>query len=361
MRGLTKIKTVAAIFAMAGTPTILPKAEAACGSDHIPQYAYLANMNDDIVSVLDINTMQTVDLIKGFDSPYGIVVMPDDSKIYVDNAARLGRNNRYIAVVDNCTRQVLKEIPVSTVLPVSAITKDGSTVYITEIAKKQILRVDTTTDEIVRTYKVPDHVAIAIPSPQGDTLWVGTIRGRIHTISTDSGLPVGDPIDAPWSAGWLSFTPDGRKLIGVHAGPGIVSIIDVATRNVLALLDMGKGSFPEYGAVSPDGRFYWVTLGNGNVKVIDLERNSELITLEAGAFSFGVRFSPDGRRAFVTTVPHGSSLLFENAAISTLLLLGGFWNPAGEIVIYDTATFEEIGRVSTAGSPTIMSYAGSEG
>jgi DNA-binding beta-propeller fold protein YncE len=247
------------------------------------------------------------------------------------------------------------------VLPVSAIAKDGSTVYVAEVTKKHVLRIDTTTDEIVRTYTIPDLVAVAIPSHQNDTLWVGTVLGRIYTISTDSGLPVGEPIEVPWSAGWLSFTPDGKKLISVHAGPGIVLVIDVTTRKVLASLDMGKGSFPEYGAVSPDGRFYWVTLGNGDVKVIDLEKNSEIATLDAGAFSFGVRISPDGNRAFITTVPHGSSLLTKNAAILTFLLLGGFWNPAGEIVVYDTTTFEEISRISTAGSPTIMSYAGSEG
>lgn len=358
---LFRIVLSAIIFGVAGASVASERAEATCEMVQTPQYAYLANMNDDTVSVLDISTMQTVDQIEGFDSPYGIVSMPDESRIYVDNASKLVRKKRYVAVVDSCTRKIVKKIPVSTMLPVSAITKDGSTVYVAEVATKHVLRVDTATDEIVRTYSVPELIAVAIPSHQNDTLWIGTIFGHIYTVSTDTGLTVGKPIKVPWSVGWLSFTPDGKKLISVHAGPGIVSVIDVATREVLASLDMGKGSFPEYGAVSPDGLFYWVALGNGKVKVIDLQTNSELITLEAGEFSFGVRLSPDGLRAFVTTVPHGSNLITENAAILTFLLLGGFWNPAGEIVIYDTTTFEEIDRVPTAASPTIMSYAGAEG
>jgi DNA-binding beta-propeller fold protein YncE len=147
----------------------------------------------------------------------------------------------------------------------------------------------------------------------------------------------------------------------VHAGPGIVTLIDVATKTVKAKLDLGKNSFPEYGAISPDGRYYWITLGTGNVVVVDLETMTEVVTLETGAFSFGVRMSPDGQRAFVTTVPHSTKLLTESGAISTFLLLIGFWNPEGEIVIYDTRNFTELERVSTANSATIMAYAESEG
>lgn len=332
-----------------------------CDLSQVPRYAYLANMNDDLVSVLDIETMQTVDKIEGFDSPYGIVVMPDNSKFYVDNAAGLGMKKQYVSVVDTCTRQVLKEIPVAAPLPVSAISRDGSTVYIAEVLRRRVLRIDTTTDDIVNTYTFPDIVVIAIPSPDNKTLWVGTVTGQIFVVDTDDGLTVGKPIKAPWSAGWLTFTPEGDKLVSVHAGPGVVALIDVATKTVTAKLELGKNSFPEYGAISRNGRYYWITLGDGNVVVVDLETMTKVVTLETGAFSFGVRLSPDGQRAFVTTVPHSTKLLTEIGGISTFLLLAGFWNPEGEVVIYDTTSFTELDRVPTANSATIMAYAGAEG
>lgn len=332
-----------------------------CDLSQVPHYAYLANMNDGLVSVLDIETMQTVDKIDGFDSPYGVVVMPDNSKFYVDNAAGLGMKKQYVSVVDTCTRTVLKEIPVAAPLPVSAISRDGSTVYIAEVTRNRVHRIDTTTDEIVKTYTFPNIVVIAIPSPDNKTLWVGTVTGQIFVVKTDDGLSVGRPIKAPWSAGWLTFAPEGDKLVSLHAGPGVVALIDVATKTVTATLELGKESFPEYGAISADGRHYWITLGNGNVVVVDLETMTEVVTLETGAFSFGVRISPDGQRAFVTTVPHSTKLLTESGAISTFLLLVGFWNPEGEVVIYDTKSFTELARVPTANSATIMAYAGSEG
>jgi DNA-binding beta-propeller fold protein YncE len=270
-------------------------------------------------------------------------------------------SNQFVSIVDACTRETVKNIPVSSPLPVSAVTKKGDALYIAEVAKYRVHRVDTKTDEITFTYTIPDLVAVAIPSNEGDSLWVGTVLGKILTIDTNTGLPVGEPINVPWSAGWLSFTPDGKKLISVHAVPGTVLIIDVESRNVQTSLDMGANSFPEYGAISPDGRYYWVTLGNGEVKVIDLNSNSVRITLNTGSFSFGVKLSPDGSRAFVTTVPHTSNRPIESSAISTLLLLLGLWNPPGEIVTYDTTTFEEINRMPTGNSPTIMSYAGAGG
>jgi DNA-binding beta-propeller fold protein YncE len=226
---------------------------------------------------------------------------------------------------------------------------------------KRVHRIDTKTDTIVQSYTVPDRVAVAVPSHDGKQLWIGTIFGTIHTIDVGTGLPVGVPIKAPWSSGWLSFTPDGTKVVSVHAGPGRVAIIDVEKRMITSLLAMGRGSFPEYGAITPDGRHYWVALGNGSVKVMDLHSSREVVTLGAGMFSFGVRMSPDGARAFVTTVPAGSRRWFKSGAMCTALLLGGYWNPRGDIVIYDTATFAELGRMPTGGAPTIMSFAGAEG
>ncbi len=37
------------------------------------RHAYLANINDNTLRVLDLVTMATVDVMGGFDSPYGVV------------------------------------------------------------------------------------------------------------------------------------------------------------------------------------------------------------------------------------------------------------------------------------------------
>jgi DNA-binding beta-propeller fold protein YncE len=323
--------------------------------------AYLANINDDAVSVVDINSMQTLETISGFDSPYGVVVLPDNSKIYVDNAASMIPTRQYVAVLDGCSRKIIKKIPVSTLLPVSALTKKGDSLYMAEVLTKSILKIDTATDEVVRTYTVPNIVVVAIPNHDGDVLWVGTIGGKIYTLDTESGSLIGEPIDGPFSPGWLSFTPDGKTVVSVNAGADSVSFIDIASRTITGTLDMGSHSFPEFGAVTPDGKHYWVTLGNGKVKVISLETKQVVKTLDPGIFSFGVRISPDGTKAFITTMPYGSSTKSVSGFVTTVLLLLGAWNPPGDVVIYDTNTFEEIDRVQAGNTPTIMGYAGAEG
>ncbi len=324
-------------------------------------YAYLANINDHTVVVLDLETMETVDVIAGFDSPYGVVVTADGSKVYIDNAARLASNKQYVAVLDTSTRKVVKRIPVATRIPVSAITKRGDAVYMADVMHKRIHRIATDTDEVTQTYQVPGRVAVAIPSPDDRTLWVGTVGGKIHTLDTETGHAVGAPIKAPMSAGWLTFTPGGETLVSVHALPNSICIIDVETRQVMSTVHTGRGSFPEYGAMTPDGRQYWVTLGNGKVKVVDIGTSEELATLDAGSLAFGVRISPDGKRAFVTTMAPDAQRPSGSAAICTYKLLRGSWNPRGDLVTYDTTTFQELGRTSVGGAPTIMSYAGAEG
>lgn len=358
------IKTSRRISVFWGLLIALSASSAVTANCEFPQgqkFAYLANINDDTISVVDMNTMQTVEKIPGFDSPYGVVVLPDDSKIYVDNAAAMIPTQQYVAVIDGCTRKITKKIPVSTLLPVSALTKRGDTLYMAEVLRKRVLRIDTATDEIIRTYTVPNLVIVAIPNHEGDTLWVGTLTGNIYTIDTNTGLQTGEPIEAPFSPGWLSFTPDGKTVICVNAGADSVSIIDVARRKIVATIDMGADSFPEFGAVTPDGKQYWVTLGNGKVNVIDLETKSVVKTLETGIFSFGVRISLDGSKAYITTTPHGSSARNLSGFVTTVILLLGAWSPPGDIVVYDTATFEEINRVQAGITPTIMGYAAAEG
>jgi hypothetical protein len=75
----------------------------------------------------------------------------------------------------------------------------------------------------------------------------------------------------------------------------------------------------------------------------------------------GAYLPTDGSKAYITTTPHGSSAKNMSGFIITVILLLGVWNPPGDIVVYDTATFEEIERVQAGITPTIMGYAGSEG
>jgi YVTN family beta-propeller protein len=70
------------------------------------------------------------------------------------------------------------------------------------------------------------------------------------------------------------------------------------------------GDFPTGSAVLPGGRYLWVTdcgHGKDDVKVVDLSLRSVIQTLPLPGCYGGVAFAPDGRHAYVSGTPMGSS------------------------------------------------------
>jgi hypothetical protein len=70
------------------------------------------------------------------------------------------------------------------------------------------------------------------------------------------------------------------------------------------------GDFPTGSAVLPGGRYLWVAdcgHGKDDVKVVNLSRRSVIQTLPLPGCYGGLAFAPDGRHAYVSGTPKGSS------------------------------------------------------
>ncbi|MFP1625859.1 YncE family protein [Streptomyces sp. 5K101] len=70
-------------------------------------FAYVANLNDDTVSVIDAATNTVVDTITVGDTPLNVAVSPDGSRVYVTNFA-----DDTVSVIDTATNTVIDTIPV---------------------------------------------------------------------------------------------------------------------------------------------------------------------------------------------------------------------------------------------------------
>ncbi|MDY0128928.1 MAG: PKD domain-containing protein [Methanosarcina vacuolata] len=78
-----------------------------------------------------------------------------------------------------------------------------------------------------------------------------------------------------------------------------VSVIDTATNNVTATVDVGDGPFGV--AVSPDGTKVYVThqSNTGHVSVIDTATNKVTATVPVGSYPAGVAVTPNGKKVYV--------------------------------------------------------------
>ena len=99
-----------------------------------------------------------------------------------------------------------------------------------------------------------------------------------------------------------------------RAAPGVV--LPLGRRLSPAGRITAVGNFPTGGALTPDGRQYWaVDSGHGHddVRVLDVADGRVLQTLPLPGAYGGVAFAPDGRTAYVSGEPKGSTVPGDSA------------------------------------------------
>lgn len=149
-----------------------------------------------------------------------------------------------------------------------------------------------------------------------------------------------------------------------NAGDDTVSVIDLATNQVVATVAVGD--IPTAVAVKPDGASVYVLNQTAQtVSVIDTASNVETATIPVGATPFGVAVTPDGTRAYVANRDDddGTLTLIDLTTNTVLATIVPGFSPVGvalspdgsrlyvpllfdEVAVIETATNTEVARVS---------------
>ena len=190
------------------------------------------------------------------------------------------------------------------------VSPDGAFVYTASLVTNQIAAINTATQEVelagfpgdVQAYL---HLAIA---PDSQTLYVtGQVGSQLSIFDASdpanlSLIRTFDVNPAPWHP---VLTPDGRLLYFGNKGANTVTAFDTQSQTVAAVIS-GRGLAQPHGAaVSPDGRFVYISNNNtmddytpryafddndrsGTVVVIDTATNEIVKVLEIEAFPTGM-------------------------------------------------------------------------
>lgn len=278
------------------------------------EFAYVANINLNTLSVINIQTNQVQSTITVGFHPYGLLVSPDGSRMYVTN-----NGSNTVSVINIITNTVITAIPVGQNPYGLAGSPDGTTVYVTNGGSNNISVINTATNTVIATIGVGQNPRDVSVSPDGTVLYVtnyydGTVS-VINTITNAvSTIVVGTSPDA------VSVSPDGSRAYVTNYFSSNVSVINTVTNAVIAAIAVKPN--PAGIALTPDGsRVYVVNTSSNTVTVINTATNAVATTIAVGLQPFGLSVSADGSRLYVTSTNDGTVSVINtatNAVITTI-------------------------------------------
>jgi YVTN family beta-propeller protein len=234
------------------------------------------------------------------EDPYNLYFTPDGKYAIV-----MAEGKKQITFRDPHTMELKKTLQTSCDgVNHADFSPDGKYFIVTCEFSGDLIKVDTVSQEIIGTMHLPVvHPQHAMPqdikiSPDGKTWYVADMQ--------TSGLWIfdGDNFDATPAflatgkgAHGLYVSRDSKVLYIANRGEGSVSVLDFATKQLMAKWQIPGGGSPDMGNVSADGKVLWLSgRYNDEVYAIDTTDGHLLAKIKVGKEPHGLTFWPQPGR-----------------------------------------------------------------
>jgi len=273
-------------------------------------FAYITNSFDNSLSIIDTanNTVAATILSVGL-GPHGVAVSADGKRVYVANL-----DEQSVSVIDTTTATVATKIPVGLMPYGVAIDPTGARVYVTNSGADTVSVINTATNAVSATINlgsvgsVPRGVEV---SPDGARVYVAHRFGPPSVSVIDAATnAVVATLDEGWGATGLAIHPSGTRLFVTEEFSNLLKVIDTATLGTPTPQFVNvplQGMFEPQGvAVNPAGtRVYVAITGSDTVSVIDPSligspTDPVIKNISVTGLPFGLAVSSDGKQIFVS-------------------------------------------------------------
>lgn len=279
----------------------------------LAQTAYIANSDDNTVSVIDIATNLVTATIAVGSSPFGVSVSPDGNKVYVAN-----NNSNTVSVINTANNTVTATIAVGNQPIGISVSPDGNKIYVANWGtnSNSVNVINTTTNSVTATIAVGSFPTGICVSPDGFSVYVANYGSNtVSIINTTTNLITATIAVGNYPAG-VSVSPDGSKVFVANCFSNSVSVINTATNTVAASIAVGINPFGI--SISPDGSIVYVSHYNINsVSVINTATNTVDANIAVGNNPYGISVSPDGSKVYVAN-KYSDMVSVINAATNTV-------------------------------------------
>ncbi len=265
------------------------------------RYAYVGNMDDDSVSLIDLRKGTELKRFAGFPEPHGFSLSGDGDKMYV---ATFGAHE--VRSIDIPTQKMAKRLAIGTVHRAAIRDKaryqselkgvanptlsiDGKTLYAADGDSGELGIIDTETDRVISTIKVGDAPWRAYASPDG--LWMLVPNNgdeSISVISTRTQKVVTTLQGGPTMTG-VNFVQGGKKAYVISQEESTVYVYDLENFKQINRLKIGNNLALETAATTADGRkVYLASSTDDAIYVIDGASDQVKRIANVGRFPWGV-------------------------------------------------------------------------
>ena len=262
----------------------------------------ILNKTDATLAIVEPATGKVEATIATGDGPHEVVVSTDGRLAFVSNyGAQPGRT---ISVIDLVARKELRRVDVSPLTRPHGLAFFDGKLYFTAENDQLISRYDPVADKIDAQFKTGQATThMVLISPDGRRMFTSNIRGNTVSIF-ERGTSAGDWVNpTAVSVGrgpeGLDLSPDGKELWSAHSQDGGVSVIDVATRAVVATIDLKTRRSNRLKFTRDGARVLVTDLDAGELVVVDAKARKEITRLPLSRAPEGILIAPDGATAYV--------------------------------------------------------------
>jgi YVTN family beta-propeller protein len=239
------------------------------------KHGYITNVFDNTVSVIDTAKNTVVAKIPVGDEPSGIAITPDaNHSPEHDNGSRrplayvTNVLDNTVSVIDTASNTVVDTIPVGDVPDAGvAFTPDGSRAYVTNFDGNTVSVIDTARKKVVDTIPVGDSPGAIAITPDGTQAYVMNLEDSNASVIATAKNTVVATIPVDFGATGVAILADETYQPGhedlrqpplayvTNNDDNIVLVIDTASNTVVATIPVGQNPLAiAFATVTPSHR-----------------------------------------------------------------------------------------------------------
>jgi len=267
--------------------------------------------------------------------PHEVTVSADGKLAFVANYGDQTPGDS-ISVIDLQARKELRRVNLGALRRPHGIAESNGKIYFTAEANKAIVRYDPSADRIdwlMGTGQDLTHMLVI--NKDQNKIFTANIFSDSIGVMEPAGpggnwhytvIPVGKRPEG------IDLSPDQKEVWTAHGQDGGVSVIDTATRKVVATIpNLTKHS--NRLKFTPDGKLVLISDAEANqILAIDARERKLVKRIPVAAVPLGIQMAPDGKLAYVACAQ------------------------AGQVAIVDLTSLTQVGSIDVGPGPDGMSW-----